>query len=452
MVRTLVLSDKLRPDENWLDVVMKGDVNVHEWIEYPNIPRASDYEVVVLDMEIPHENEYGGAFLGLIREIEILLESGGVVICLNHFTKHTNYSTHYNPKKSPLKKSQVISVERYQRREMNYDWVFDDSLLSALNVSQVDAKIGRHFSLISKDKILAEYFKGVTEYHKTIDNIRSRTDEEGNFLGYYVRVPTLGAFDTRIIAVAKVTKKPVACAMNISKGSLIFLPQSEAEPKTVIAQLYVIGKSEYEKNIERIEEYPSPPEWLDKYKTEQELKLEQKIEGLTNELEQRRLKHKRFEKIDVLLYGTGTPLETAVQRALEEMGCTVEKMEKGATIDLKAKIDSMKFAIEITGVDDKIYKNSKKFGQILQYLPIKEENEKIVLLANTYKDEDVRERLGRENFTKPVLDIAKNNEFCFTRTMDLYFMWKDFLMGKSAKKMLQAVFSAKGELRHVVSL
>lgn len=453
MVRMLVLSDKLQPDEEWLNIVMKGNVDVHGWIECPNIPRASDYEIVALDMEIPHDNNYGGAFLGLNKEIEILLEHGGVIICLNHFTKPTNYNIQYNPKKGPLKSSDVIMVDARTRREINYDWVFNDGLLATLGIAQIDAKIGKSFIATSKEKIIAEYFKGVTEYHKTIDNIHPKKDDEGNFLGYEARSWAWDKHsDAKVLAVAKVAKKPIAGVLGISKGSLIFLPQNKAEPKMVIAQLYAIGKSEYEKNIEKIEEYPSAPEWLVQYKSKQELSLEQKIESLTNELQQRRLEHKRFEKVDVLLFGTGTPLEDAVQKALEEMGCIVEKQEKGATIDLKAKMDSMKFAIEITGVDDKIYKNSKKFGQILQYLPMKEEDEKIVLLANTYKDVDIAERISRESFTKPVLKIAENNDFCVMTTMNLYFVWKDSLNGKSAKEILAEVFSAKGEFTYTKSI
>lgn len=446
MVRMLVLSDKLIVENNEL----KGNVDVHDWIEYPNIPRLSDYEIAVLDMRIPRK-KYGSAFLGLRKESQILLESGGVIICLNYFTRDTDHKTYWD---SRIDHPAVIGGTGYGnlRWEINYDWIFSVGLLSTLNVAQLDAKPGKSFVLESKDKVFAEYFKGVTEYHKTIDNVHSKEDEEGNFLGYEIYGPRWGIrSNTKVIAVAKVTKKPIACVMSISRGSLIFLPQSNAESMMIIGQLYAIGKSEYEKNIERIEEYPSAPEWLDKYKTKQEIGLERKIKGLTNELEQRKLEHKRFEKIDVLLYGTGTPLEVAVQNVLEEMGCTVEKMEKGATIDLKAKIDSMKFAIEITGVDDKIYKNSKKFSQILQYLPMQEENEKIVLLANTYKDIEVEKRIGSENFTKPVLKIAENNHFCLMTTMDLYFIWKDFLNGKSLKEIFAEVFSKKGEFRYVTS-
>lgn len=453
MVRMLVLSDELDVEKKRLNIVMKGNVDVHSWFEYPDIPRLSDYEIAVLDMQIPDDaresSHYNYAFLGLRQEARILLESGGVIICLNYFTKPTSYKAYYHSDKGH---PAVLRIGPHHRREINYDWLFSVGLLSRLNVAQLDAKPGKRLELLSKDKVFAKYFKGVTEYHKTIENVESKEDEEGNFLGYEIYAPEMGTrLNTKVIAVAKVTKKPIACVINILKGSLIFLPQTKARSMMIIDQLYAIGNAEYEKNIQKIEEYPSPPEWLDKYKAKQELGLERKIEDLTQKLERRKLEHKRFEKIDVLLYGTGNPLEVAVQKVLEEMGCTVEKLEKGATMDLKARINSIKFAIEVTGVEDKIYKDSKKFAQILQYLPHKEENEKIVLLANTYRDIDVGERVGRENFTNPVLKIAENNGFCLITTMDLYFMWKDFLNGKSSKKILAEVFSAKGEFRYIKS-
>lgn len=133
------------------------------------------------------------------------------------------------------------------------------------------------------------------------------------------------------------------------------------------------------------------------------------------------------------------------------MRCNVKKMEKGATIDLKVEMDSMRFAIEITGVDDKIYKDSKKFGQILQYLPLKEKDEKIVLLANTYRNMGVEERAGKEHFTEPVTEIAGNNHFCLMTTADLYLMWRGFLNGKSSKEMLAQVFSVDGEFKYANS-
>lgn len=448
MTRMLVLSDHLHPDKEWLNIVMKGNVDVHRWIEFPNIPRLSDYEIVVLDMKIPVNNEYKGAFVGLCEETEILLRSGGVLVCLNYFTIPTEHTIHYDPSDSQLKNSDVIRFGTYDRLEINYDWIFNDAMLSKLNVAQTDAKLGESFLLISKEKVFSEYFKGVNEYHKTIDNIGSIEDEENNILGYRFYIGLARSVNAKVFAIAKVTKKPIACTINIRNGSLIFLPQSQAKPKAVISQLYTIGQSEYERNIEITEERPSPPEWLSRYKTRQELDLEGKIKELTETLEQRKLDHRKFEKIDVLLYGTGAFLEVAVQMVLEEMGCIVEKLEKGATIDLKARIGSMKFAIEITGVDNKIYKDSKKFAQILQYLPHKEENEKIVLLTNTYRHVDVEERADKENFTRTVLKIAKDNNFCLMTTVDLYFIWKDFLNGESSEKMLTEVFATKGNFKY----
>jgi len=453
MVRMLVLSENLKIDEALLKVVMEANVDLCRWSEYPNIPRISDYEIVVLDLKIPNDNEYGHAFRGLRNETRILLESGGVMVCLNYFTIATNLKMYYHKGKSDLNESSIIIAEPTNWRwETNYDWFFHDNFLSKLNVAQTDAKIGRSFSLVSGDKIVAEYFKGVTEYHKTIDGVEPLRDEEGNVQGYQVSFFSGGytkKFVSNVFAVTKVTKKPIACIVRIPKGSLIFLPQSHAKAMVMIGQLYLIGSSEYQRNIENIEERPSVPEWLSSYKTQQELDLEHEITDLTNTLQQRKLEQKRFEKIDVLLYGTGNPLEVAVQRALEEMGCTVEKLEEGATMDLKAQMDSMKFAIEVTGVDNKIHKDSKKFGQILQYLPHKEDYEKIVLLANTFRQKDVKERVGLQSFTGPVQKIARDNHFCLLTTIDLFSMWKEHLNGKSSKEPLSQLFSAEGVFKYV---
>lgn len=448
MTRMLVLSDTLNVDQDWLDTVMKRNVDVSHWSSYPNIPRLSDYEIVVLDMNIPRPSQVEGAFLGIRDEVRILLESSGVIVCLNHFTRHTKKETLHNKEETGLNGSSVVSSGGDWRREMNYDWMFHLYLISVTNLAHRNAKIGKSFRLMSKDKKFVEYFKGVNVYHKTIDGIAEKKDKQGNFMGYEIYVPNWGDFEVKIIAETRVSKKPIACSMRDSYGSFLFLPQSQAKPETIIEQLYEIGKSEFEANIQRLEEIPSSPKWLEEYKTKQELDLEKGIGKLAKKLEQRKLEHKRFEKIDVLLYGTGASLELAVQKALEEMGCIVEKQEKGATIDFKARIKSMKFAIEVTGVDDKINKDSKKFAQILQYLPHKEKNEKIVLLTNTYRNMDVKDRAKRENFTNTVAKIAKDNEFCLMTTKDLYFMWENFLNGEDAKKMLAAVFTAKAEFTY----
>lgn len=443
MVKMLVLSDRLL-QEGAMKQSFGKDVELYPWIVFPNIPRLSDYEIAVLDMQIPESNDCKGAFLGLKNEVNTLFDSGGVVICLNYFTVTTPFKVKCV---SDYDYPAIVRAGIVTRFEINYDWI-PLNLLYRTGIADLEAKIGKHFDILSRDKNILEYFKGVDEYHKTVDSVELEHDKKGNLLRYYLLIDDQSRPSLRPFAVSKVSRQPIACQIDISEGSLVFLPQSKLEPTTVIAQLFEIGKSEYQGGLNRADKTQLPPDWLHKYKTEQELDLEKEIGELEERLEQNRDELERFNQIDLLLYGTGSALENAVQRTLEEMSFDVQKTEKGATIDFKVKIDSAKFAIEVTGVDGEILKDNKKFGQILSYLPNKEDDEKIILLANTHRMTDLTERSKKESFTLPVQKLAKDNHFCLMTTADLFLIWKDSLNGKSTKKAIATILKAEGEYKY----
>jgi hypothetical protein len=443
MVKMLVLSDRINLPRGATHALEK-DVEGYAWIEYPNIPRLSDYEVVVLDMKTPVVNEYNGAFIGQRGEATTLLNSGGVIICLNYFTTRTGLELDCT---AEAEHSGQVMIGHHQRCEINYDWIENTRVLTSTNIANKGAKVGRNFVVLSKDHNYLQYFKGVTDYHKTIENVTPRCDEKEHLLGYDLWLSGQTQLPTSILAIAKVSQRPIACQIDYFDGSLIFLPQSDSELEMVVDQLYEIGKSAYEQNLQRTHRAEPTPEWLVNRKTKQELDLENQITELEIKLEQKKTEHRRFDDIDLLLYGTGTELEDAVQRCLEELSFDVQKTEKGATIDFNAKTDFAKFAIEVTGVNGEILKDNKKFAQILQYLPNKDDDEKIVLLANTYRQIDDNERAGKENFTKPVQRIAVDNRFCLMTTLDLFLIWKDFLNAKSPEKAIAKIFSTEGEYR-----
>ena len=128
MTRMLVLSDKLHFQKD--AIKLTDNVDVYQWIKFPNIPRLSDYEVVVLDMSISTSNKYSGTFLGIKEEVKLLLKSGGVLICLNHFTRITTRITSLEDNYP----ARAFARPGY-RYEINYDWVPDISFLSATNVA-----------------------------------------------------------------------------------------------------------------------------------------------------------------------------------------------------------------------------------------------------------------------------------------------------------------------------
>jgi hypothetical protein len=452
----LFISDKVDPTvgankilKDLLRVGCKGEVDIFEWMEHEKFPRVSDYEILVLDMEVKQRYGLENAFYGLRQDVESLLDSGGVIICLNYFTVSTTFTIHYVSDKSVLEEKEVILSKKinHARMELNYDWIFSDKWLSNLNVAQLDAKKGANFVVKTKNNLFLKYFSKVGEYHKTLNNVLEIKEADGTPTGKYkFRLGLQQTFDTDLLAVSKVTGQPIACKIGIGDGTLIFLPQSKDSILSIICQLYDIGKAEYENNKEK-EATGNAPDWLLKYRSEAEVVLDKEIARLDSAVKDCKLKHKHFDQINYLLYGTGEYLEKAVQLALTDMGFKVEVLEKGYTMDLKATIDEKKFVIEVTGIDDRVYKDNKHFGHILQYLPLMEENEKIIFLANTYRNVEIEQRIGKEHFTSPVLRLSNDNGFCLMQTVDLFSIWKDKLVEKPIKNIFSRLYTCKGEFK-----
>lgn len=171
MVRMVVLSDSLAIPDLALAVLFGDNVDIFSWGKCPQIPRPSDYEIVLLDLKIS-KGLHSSAFMGLRQEICTLLEAGGVVICLNYFTVSTNQSIAYDENNSHLKRKDIIRAGRDTRFETNYDWVPEERLLSQLGIAQNDAQIGKKYDLKTQNKLFTEYLSGVPEYHKTVSNVQ----------------------------------------------------------------------------------------------------------------------------------------------------------------------------------------------------------------------------------------------------------------------------------------
>lgn len=429
MVKMLVISDIIKQKEiEWKKSTDISNVDIFSWSSVT--PRISDYEIVVLDMNASYNK---ADFFNKRDDVYRLLNSGGVIICLTFFNK--------------LMDRELIF--RNYNRETNYDWLNDSDQIR-LGLYK-DEGLGKNILITTKNQFVKSFLEGVNEYHKTISGI-SYYDEKTKTSYANFGVDKNYRFD--IFAINKVTKEPIACAIRYERGSLIFLPQNShinnfGFTLIVVNNLYDIGKEIYEKNLENMGTSSEVPVWINKYISNQERDLQTKIKRNEEDLENFRYEHKRFEIINFLLYGYNKQLEKSVKKVFEELGCEVEEMEEGATIDLKVRYPekNYRFAIEVTGSKDKLFKDTNKFGQILQYIPHKEADEKIVLIVNTYRDKDLVDR-GKESFTSHVLDIANNNKFCLITTVDLFNLWKEWIEGKKNKEeILKSIFETNGEYR-----
>lgn len=427
MVKMLVISDIIKQKEiEWKKSTDISNVEIFSWSS--ETPRISDYEIVILDMNVSYNK---ADFFNKRDDVYRLLNSGGVIICLTFFNKSMEREL----------------IFRNYHHETNYDWLNDSDQIR-LGIWK-DEGLGKNILITTKNQLVKSFLEGVNEYHKTINGI-SYYDEKTKIPYISFDVNKNYRFD--IFAINKVTKEPVACAIQYNRGSLIFLPQNSdinnyGFALIVVNNLYDIGKEFYEKNLENIGTTSEVPIWINKYISNQEIDLEIKIKRNEEDLEKLRYEHKRFEIIDFLLYGYNKQLEKSVKKVFEEFGCEVEETEEGATIDLKIRYTekNFKFAIEVTGIKDKLFKDNSKFGQILQYIPHKEDDEKIVLIVNTYRDKDFAER-DKENFTSHVLDIANSNKFCLMTTADIFNLWKDCIDGKKSKEeILKSIFETNGE-------
>lgn len=388
-MQMLILSDRLSPSEEQLKTLQ--NVEFFSW-KRSFERRLTDCEIVVLDTFLsPSTGELKNLpFRSKQDEFYELISSGGVAICLTWMPAYTQG---------------VYKVWNETRRsyeevnETNYHWLSEgDRRYLAIEEKRPP---GKNFQVISHNRLFLDYFEKVTEYDRTMGGIEYRKDEK-KF--YYRHIYPEAEYNCEVIAVTKVTGEPIACSIGYGSGTLIFLPQSNAPVESMIKCLYDLGKKYYERNREKIGVPVETPGWLGEYKTEQEKALESQIRETEENLDGLKRFHRRFEEIDVLLYGYGKVLEDAVERVFkDEWKCDVEKTPSGATIDFKVVAPSInkKFILEVTGIVDKVYKDDYKISQALQYLTQdRAPGEKIVILVNTYRETKIDER-SPENFTPP---------------------------------------------------
>jgi len=178
-------------------------------------------------------------------------------------------------------------------------------------------------------------------------------------------------------------------------------------------------------------------------KTQEHLQI---IDGIEN-LERSK---QEFEMITYLLYGTGDELVDSAKLTLEKLGLEAEKTPPGATIDLRARNtdETIKLAIEVTGTNDKIKKASRKVSQAWTYhLEKGDEQEKLVLMANTYNSLPIEDRSDKTHFTPDVEKKFTSISALLMTTADLYFLWKDVHEKKgNADEVLKLLYESTGVL------
>jgi hypothetical protein len=158
------------------------------------------------------------------------------------------------------------------------------------------------------------------------------------------------------------------------------------------------------------------------------------VQKMISELKAKRIELERYR--DVFSVHEDAQVE-AVKKILKEVGIETERTQPAFVIDLQGK----EAAIEVTSTTGKVDSSSKKMFQVTQFIEKYRKNEKIILVANTYKRENPKTRTGKEDFTRPVIDYLKSNEVCAMTSSTLLELWKK----KSTAK--DKIMQTMGELR-----
>jgi hypothetical protein len=354
-----------------------------------------DYHVTIVDLSCDSPNPF--ALEELLSDIQVALEQGRTIIFIAG---------------GPPGSVQDTGI---------YGW------LKSVNVYP-QAAIGRNIQLTQhgRAQIFQDYFQNVNEYlaHWTA------TDE---------------TISEKTIAVVGDSELVIAAEYSIYKGKIVVLPPTsydETVVHQVIPSLYNMARKYYEDMQKRIF-VGDEPVWVEKHKTQEHLQIIDDIENLG-------LRKQEFDMITYLLYGTGPELEDSAKLTLERLGLEVEKTPPGANIDLTARNtdETIKLAIEVTGTVDKIKKGSRKVSQAWTYsLEKHDEQEKLVLMANTYNRLPIGGRSDKLHFTSDVENKFTSISALLMTTADLYFLWKDVHEKKrNLDEVLKLLYDSTGVL------
>lgn len=300
-----------------------------------------------------------------------------------------------------------------------YEW------LGSLNIYPEPA-IGNNIQLTQhgKAQVFQDYFKNVNQYFT------------------HWRKPT----PEKTIAVIGDTGFVIAAEYSVGKGKLVVLPPplyDENLLHEVIPSLYNMARKYYEDMQKRIF-VGDEPAWVEKHRTQEHLQIIDDIENLE-------LRKQELDMITYLLYGTGPELEDTVKLTLEKLGLEVKKTPPGANIDFTARNadETIKLAVEVTGTVDKIKKASKKVPQAWIHSGEKEdEQEKLVLMANTYRHLPIKGRTDKLHFAPHVKNKFTEIRALLMTTADLYFLWKDVHEKKrSPDEVLKLLYESTGVLK-----
>ena len=167
----------------------------------------------------------------------------------------------------------------------------------------------------------------------------------------------------------------------------------------------------------------------------------------TDEIARLREDVDRIESMGRLLWQTGTPLEEAVCDVFRAAGLSAERSPEGTTYDVEVKTKrQVKLLLEVTGINGKVKKESRKIGQALAAIQKHaQEPDRVAVVANTQRETPPADR-DPDPITPDALNILKGIGVAFVTTADLFEAWKRIDTDqKAGKAKLLALFALEDD-------
>lgn len=133
-----------------------------------------------------------------------------------------------------------------------------------------------------------------------------------------------------------------------------------------------------------------------------------------------------------LLHESGELLEEAVLSFFRFLGLSADKTKKASPVDIKAFDETHKFAIEVTGINKAVAHKDGKVTQCFVYGGDKEPDEKIVLVANTFREIEPDQRT-EASFSEQTIKLLNPLDVCLVTSYDLYRFWCEINDGSTTR-------------------
>ncbi len=330
--------------------------------------------------------EVASLFVKLRQSIYKYINDGGKVVCF-------------------------LRPQQVQDGNTNYDW------LLTLEPGNRRAFIQPLYN----QKCLSRNEAGIWNSYLSYSKIETYVHWLGNYQG------------TEILAVSG-SNKYVAVKLTIGLGHILFLPpiQDKSHAQIFVHNLRLESQEPSE------EKATITPLWIKQYELAKENEYKEEIKSLDIKIKD--LSLERDTKIQYMLYlsslgdllwGTGIQvLETAVQRAFQELGFLIERQGE---IDLVIKGELGRGFVEIEGTEKmvRVHKGEQLMRYILNHRVNSDETIKGVIVGNAFRLEDPNNRPPLKNqFSDQLQGLARANNVALISTVSLYRLVDDVLMNR----------------------